>query len=506
MTAAPKASILLGIDVGTSGAKVVATDLEGRLVRSGTARYGTRVDADDGGAEQQADSWWEAITSVAPRVVAGDHVLGVAVTSQAPTLVPVDDEGRATGPALTWLDRRAVAEAREIAEIAPGHRNGADPFFGTAKLPWLLRHWPRVGARTHHVLSANGYVAARLTGRISLDDSTASLMQAFDESTGTFDERLRGRGLGIELLPPIMKTTDVIGAVTPRAAAATGIPAGTPVAAGAVDSVGSALEAGALEIGDPLVDMTGFSSATVLAVPAGTHVPGFIHERHCLPGVDLLITAQVTAGATVDWVNRLAGGGRDLREATTLLARPRPSRLTTVPSFAGERTPTWNTRARGVIDGVDLATDGEEIMLSVLEGNSMELADDVAELRARGFSVDRVLGTGGGAASAAWLQIKADVLGVPVLHPRVGHGAAQGASYLAGLAVGVHDQSSLRRFAADIDQEFTPDAELHARYESRRDHFSRVRELNRARTDQAATPAAAGENPHRTTIPTSEEH
>ncbi|MFE2943038.1 FGGY-family carbohydrate kinase [Streptomyces sp. NPDC059255] len=482
---APKASILLGIDIGTSGAKVVATDLKGRLVRSGTARYETEVDAEGGGAEQQAGSWWEAITSVAPEVVAGAHVLGVAVTSQSPTLVPVDEAGREVGPALTWLDRRAVAEAQEIAEIAPGHRNGADPFFGTAKLPWLLRHRPGIAARTHRVVSANGYIAARLTGRVTLDDSSASLMQAFDETTGTFDERLMGRGLGIELLPPIVPTTGLIGTVTPRAEAETGIPAGTLVAAGAVDSVGSALEAGALEVGDPLVDMTGFSSATVLAVAAGTHVPGFIHERHCLPGVDLLITAQVTAGATVDWVNRLVGGGLDLRDSATLLARRRPSRLTTVPSFAGERTPTWNTGARGVIDGVDLTTDGVEIMLSVLEGNAMALADDVAELRSRGFLVDRILGTGGGSASAAWLQIKSDVLGVPVLRPRVGHGAAQGASYLAGLAVGVHDPGALRHFAADIEQRFTPDPEAHARYERRREHFARVRELNRARTDEA---------------------
>lgn len=487
--AASGTAVLLGIDVGTSGVKVVASDLRGRLVRSQTARYGTRVDAEGGGAEQDAGSWWGAITSVAGGVVAGDRVLAVAVTSQSPTLVPVDDRGCEVGPALTWLDRRAVAEAQEIEQIAPGHRNGPDPFFGTAKLPWLLRNRPNIAARARHVVSANGYVSARLTGRASLDDSSASLMQGFDESAGAFDERLLGRGLGLELLPPIVATTEVVGVVTQQAAAETGIPAGTPVVAGGVDSVGSALEAGVLEVGGPLVEMTGFSSATMLAVPAGTRVPGFIHERHCVPGLDLLITAQVTAGATVDWVNRLVG--EDLRDSAALLARPRPSRLTTVPSFAGERTPTWNARARGVIDGVDLATDGVELMLSVLEGNALALADDVAELRARGFIVDRLLSTGGGSASAAWLQIKADVLGVPVLRPRVGHGAAQGASYLAGLAVGVHDLGELKHFASEIEHEFTPDAELHQRYDHRREHFSRVRELNRIRAQQVPPSAGA---------------
>ncbi|MEB3368885.1 xylulokinase [Saccharopolyspora mangrovi] len=477
--ASDRAEVLLGIDVGTSGVKVVATDREGRLVRSATARYDTQVDSDGRGSDQDAGSWWHAITSAAGDVVAEARVLAVAVTSQSPTLVPVDDRGREVGAALTWLDRQAVAEAAEIERIGPGHRNGPDPFFGTAKLPWLLRNRPEVAARAAHVVSANGYVTGRLTGRAALDDSSASLMQGFDESANAFDERLFGRGLGVELLPPIVATTDVIGTVTDQAAAETGIPAGVPVVAGGVDSVGSALEAGIVEVGGPLVEMTGFSSATMLAVPAGTHVPGFIHERHCVPGVDLLITAQVTAGATVDWVNRIAG--QDLRDSEALLARSRPSRLTTVPSFAGERTPTWNPRARGIIDGIDLAADGVELMLSVLEGNALALADDVAELRARGFAVDRLLSTGGGSASTAWLQIKADALGVPVLRPRGGHGAAQGASYLAGLAIGVHDVGELKQFAADIEHEFTPDAELHERYEHRRAHFSRVRELNRAR-------------------------
>ncbi|MFC7343924.1 xylulokinase [Saccharopolyspora griseoalba] len=472
-------SIVLGIDVGTSGVKVVATGLDGQLVRSETARYDTRVDVAGSGAEQDPGSWWSAITSATAAVVAEDRVLAVAATSQSPTLVPVDERGCSVGPALTWLDRRAGAEAAEIERTAPGHRNGPDPFFGTAKLPWLLRNRPSVAARARHVVSANGYVAGLLTGRAALDDSSASLMQGFDEAAGAFDERLLGRGLGIELLPQIVATTDVVGAVTSRAAAETGIPEGTPVVAGGVDSVGSALEAGVLEAGGPLVEMTGFSSATMLAVPSGTRVPGFIHERHCVPGLDLLITAQVTAGATVDWVNRLAG--QDLRDSAELLARQRPSRLTTVPSFAGERTPTWNAAARGIVDGLDLNTDGVELMLSVLEGNAMALADDVAELRARGFAVARLLSTGGGSASAAWLQIKSDVLGVPVQRPRVGHGAAQGASYLAGLAVGVHDLPDLKRFAADIEHEFAPDPELHERYALRREHFARVRELNRAR-------------------------
>jgi len=130
-------AILVGIDVGTSSIKVVATDQQGRLVGQAAAGYATTTER-GAGAEQNAADWITALMGILPGVVRGRRTLGVAVTSQAPTLVPTAVDGTDIGPALTWLDRRAVAEAARIQAIAPGTRNGADPFFGTAKLPWLL--------------------------------------------------------------------------------------------------------------------------------------------------------------------------------------------------------------------------------------------------------------------------------------------------------------------------------------------------------------------------------
>ena len=473
-------TILVGIDVGTSSVKVVATDLEGRLVAEASTRYPTTTDR-AGGAEQDAEAWWAAVSTITPTVVEDAAVAAVAVTSQAPTLVPVDADGSPTGPALTWLDRRATAEAGRIAELVPESRNGADPFFGTAKLPWLLRERPSVVQRTAHVLSANGFIVQRLTGAAALDDTSASLMQGFDEAADAFDERLLAADLGLHLLPPIVRATTVVGTVTADAARVTGLPAGTPVIAGAIDSVGSALEAGALAAGDPLVEMTGFSSVTILAAPAGVRVPGFIHARHAIPGVDLLITAQVTAGATVDWMNSL-DTTTDLRDSDAVLARHRPSRLTMIPSLAGERTPSWNMNARGIIDGIDLATDGTELMLAVMEGNALALATDVQSLRDHGYTIDRMLGTGGGSTSPAWLQIKADALGIPVLRPASGHGAAQGASYLAGLAVGVHASvESLRAFSVGIEAEYAPDADRHSAYVTKLARYRELAALNTSR-------------------------
>ncbi|GAA4768695.1 xylulokinase [Microbacterium gilvum] len=467
--------LLLGIDVGTTSVKVVATDAAGRLVREGALRYPTTTDA-EGGAEQDAGEWWRALREIAPRVVGGDEVSAVAVTSQAPTLVPVAADGVDVGPALTWLDRRAQSDAATVAALAAG-RNGADAFFGTAKLPWLRRERPGVAHAAHRVVSANGYIVARLSGAIALDDSSASLMQGFDEASSSFPERLAEVAGG--LLPEIVPSTAVVGTVGAGAAAATGITEGAAVVAGAIDAVGSALEAGVLAPGGPLIEMTGFSSVSMLAVPTGTTVPGFIHARHCVPGTDLLIAAQVTAGATVDWVNSLDQAA-DLREDPRLAARPRPSRLTFATSLAGERTPTWNPRARGIVDGIDLAADGVELMLAALEGNALALAGDVDAFGAHGYPVTGVLATGGGARSDLWLQIKADALGVPVHRAERGHGAAQGASYLAGAGVGAYRIEDVVS-GAGIERTFVPDADRHAGYRRKLAWAARLAELNAER-------------------------
>lgn len=469
--------VLLGLDIGTSGAKGVITDLQGRRLAEATGRYSTTTEGV--GAEQDAEDWWRAIVSLVPGLIAGHEVLGLAVTSQAPTLVTVDGDGSPTGPALTWLDRRSEVEAKEIAEHVPESRNGADPFFGTAKLLWLDRHRSKIVTESAQVLSANGFITRRLSGCAVLDDSTASLMQGFDESVSDFPAELRRRVPALQLLPEILPSRDIVGQVSQNAATTLGLRQGTPVIAGGIDAVGAALEAGALTSGDPMVDMTGFSSVTVLPVPRGTRVPGLIHARHCLADTDLLITAQVTAGATIDWVNGLSAGV-DLRSDAELSARSRPGRLVMVPSLAGERTPTWNAQARGIIDGIDLSTDGFDLMIAAMEGNALALADSLQTLAKHGFAAPRILSTGGGAASHTWMQIKADVLGMPIERPESGHGAAQGAAALAGLAVGVYSSvEDLRATVLPVEASYRPDPGRHAQYRSSMARYRRLAGLNR---------------------------
>lgn len=461
--------ILVGIDVGTTGLKAVALDGDGRLLRERAERYPTRMCGT--GAEQDAESWWRAACAVLPQVVAGRPVAGVAVTCQAPTLVAVDRAGRATGPALTWVDRRAAGEANEIAQLLAGaQRNPADPFFGTSKVLWAQRR-TRYLDEAEAVLGANGFVVRRLTGMSTLDESTAGMLQGWD---GGFAPELAGAGVRVDLLPEAVACTAVIGEVTPEAAAATGIPAGTPVAAGGIDSVGAALEAGVLGPEDAPAEMTGFSTVAMRAVPRGTHVPGLIHTRHCFPDVDLVLAAQNSTGSAVDWLRRITGVDP---ARSGVLPRTRPGRLLLVPSFAGDRTPTWSTRSRAAIVGLDLACEPGDLLLALFEATAMALRECLEKMFSDDASPRSLRCIGGGANSADWLQIKADVLGRPVEVPEGGHGAAVGAGLLAGLAVGHFTGTGpLRRRAEPARTRLLPEPDRHRAYTRRLPRFLALRD------------------------------
>jgi xylulokinase len=525
----------VGIDVGTTGLKAVVLDAGARPLRSHAVRYPTRLAGL--GAEQDPAAWWQAARAALREVLApGEPVAAVAVTSQGPTLVALDDAGEPTGPALTWIDRRATAEAREVAMALAGAgaadragRNGSDPYFGTSKLLW----WSRRGGldRAAAVLCANSYLAFRLTGATSFEESTAGFFTGWD---GAFDPALRDLGVPVELLGDAVPCTTLIGTVTPGAAAATGLPVGTPVAAGGIDAVGAALEAGLLHPGDGVAEMTGFSTVSMQPVPRGTTVPGMIHTRHCVPGTDLLLTAQVSTGALVDWLARLTGhASADLLDAEVPpiptsdadtpggsgepgrpgepsqpgepgrsgepsqpgepgrsgepgrpggASRPgeagRPGRVGLLPSFAGERTPTWDPAARGALVGLDLDVTPGDLLLAVFEGTALALRADleaVAAALAGGSPAGGgaaaggpLLALGGGARSRHWPQVKADVLGREVRVPASGHGAAFGAALLAGVACGRWATfDDLPPVSQQISASYRPDPARHAAYSRR---------------------------------------
>jgi xylulokinase len=454
----------IGIDVGTTGLKAVAVSAGGELLREKTVRYPTRLAGL--GAEQDARAWWNAATEALPEVVGDEPVSGVAVTCQAPTLVCVDANVEPLGAALTWIDRRAGDEAMELAAATQPTRNPPDPYFATAKLLWLARNRPEEIERASSVLCANGFIVGRLTGEFSFDETTAGLFQGWN---GNFDPALPNL-VPLELLPEARPAMEVAGEVSRAAAEATGLPEGTPVVHGGIDAVGAALEAGIFGAGDGLVEMTGFSTVVITASERGTRVPGMIHTRHGVGDDDLILAAMVTTGAVTDWGMRLTGFENPAAFDANVSEKipERPGRLLMVPALAGERTPTWDATARGAIVGLDLDVDAADLALAIYEGTALGLGDNFGRLQEVLGNLSPVRSVGGGSKSESWTRIKADVRGVPVTVPRLGHGAAAGAAMLAGMATGLWpDEESARALVAEEGRTFEPDPEMTRKYAER---------------------------------------
>ena len=464
----------IGIDAGTTGLKAVAVNPDGEIVRERTVRYPTRLAGL--GAEQDARAWWRAATDALPEVVAGEPVSGVAVTCQAPTLVCVDGGVEPLGPALTWIDRRALRETQEVSAATRPTRNPSDPYFATGKLLWLARNRPEEIEKARAVLCVNGFLVARLTGEFTLDETTAGLFQGWD---GEFDPALPGL-VPLDLLPRVRPAVQIAGEVSGAAAVATGLPEGTPVAHGGIDAVGAALEAGIFGPGDGLVEMTGFSTVAITAAERGTRVPGMIHTRHGVGGNDLILAAMVTAGAVTDWGVKLTGlenpAGFDANASEKI--GERPGRLLMVPAFAGERTPTWDVTARGAVVGLDLDVDAGDLAVAIYEGTALGLGDNFGRLQEVLGDLSPVLSVGGGSKSEGWTLIKADVLGVPVTVPRLGHGAAAGAAMLAGLATGLWpDEASVKDLSNTEGRTFEPDPRMTAKYAGRLELYKNLQSL-----------------------------
>ena len=484
---------LLGIDIGTTSVKAVVCDGRGAILGQASQEYRTAYPQPTW-AEQDPDDWWHAVCLVIPQALQAaeskpERIAGIGVSGQAPAAVAVDPAGAVLHPALIWLDRRSEPQSAWIRDqgiepvVTALNGGRADPFFLAPKLMWLKEHAPEVYRRAHAVLQVNGFVVQRLTGVFCMDVSQAPLTSLYDAKAGVFSSTLADAlGLDLELLPRVAGCAEVVGSVTTQAAQATGLIAGTPVVAGMCDGTAAAVEAGLLADGDA-VEMTGHS--TVLLVCSAVPYLGreLLPLVHGIPGRYLAVGALVASGAALRWF-RDELGESERREAAIqgidpfeLLSRaaasspPGANRLVFLPYLFGERSPIWDSAARGVFFGLSLDTRRADLIRAIMEGAAFGLRHNVEAAQAAGFTLTGLSCVGGGARSAVWNQIKADVLGLPVRVLRRSAGAPLGDALVAGVGCGMFaDLREALSHVVETAHEYAPNPLNRERY----DQFYRI--------------------------------
>ena len=478
--------LLLGIDVGTTAAKAVLFSLDGRLQSLGQAEY-PLYHVRPNWVEQSPDDWWIAVCAAIQTALHGvqdgaARVVGVAVSSQAPTLLPLDQTGTPLRRALIWMDRRADGEVKHFVNSIGAETvyqitgNRADSFFLAPKILWFKNNEPELLARTHQFVQCNGYIAYRLSGAYSLDTVHAALLGLRDHQTGEWSPELLDLcGVNPQQFPPILPGHEQIGEVTVSAAQETGLLPGTAVFVGTVDGSAAALEAGAVQSGIA-AEMTGTSTVVLMPTTSPITDPALISMPHAAPGLHLLLGATVASGACLRWFRDQFGAaevqtaeqqGLDAFDLLTQQAAEvaAGSNLIFLPYIMGERSPIWHTEARGVFFGLSLSTPRAALIRAILEGTSYALRHNVEVAQAAGMTVNEIRSVGGGAKSPLWCQIKADVLGIPVALPQTSVGAPFGDALLVGLGAGLYDDlQTVVQNAVSIRARYEPDTQQHEHY------------------------------------------
>lgn len=444
-------SYFLGIDVSTTATKALLTDAAGRVVAVAASEYPYDTPRPLW-SEQDPQLWWTGAcaaiqAALAQAGVTGSEVAAVGLTGQMHGLVLLDAAGQVLRPSILWNDQRTAAQCDDIrarvgrARLIQLTGNDALTGFTAPKILWVRDNEPEVYARARHILLPKDYVRYRLAEVYAMDvaDGAGTLLVDLRRRDWS-DEVLAALDLPRAWLPPLFEGPQVTGQVTTEAAAATGLRAGTPIVAGGGDQSAQGVGVGAVRAG--IVALTLGTSGVVFAASSTPVIEpdGRLHAFcHAVPGRWHMMGVMLSAAGSLRWHRDTFAPGQSF-DALVAPAADVPSGsegLLFLPYLTGERTPHPDPLARGAFVGLTVRHTLPHLTRAVLEGVACGLRDSFELMQAAGLPpVEQVRVSGGGARSALWRQILANVLNVSLVTVNTTEGAAYGAALLAGVGVG----------------------------------------------------------------------
>lgn len=473
----------LGIDLGTSGVKAILLSEEGEVIAS----HGEPLQVNRPHplwSEQDPASWWRA-TDAAVLALGQKHSLSnvraVGLTGQMHGATLLDKQQNILRPAILWNDGRSAQECRELEASVPNSRqitgNLMMPGFTAPKLKWVAKHEPGVFAQIDKVLLPKDYLRWKMSGVFASDMSDAAGTMWLDVGLRDWsDELLAATGLNRSHMPTLFEGSQITGELLASIAQRWHMPV-VPVVAGGGDNAAGAVGVGLYRSGQAMLSLG--TSGVYFAVSDGflSNPESAVHSFcHALPNTWHLMSVMLSAASCLDWVAKLTG----LSSVAELLkevesSAPAEAPLWFLPYLSGERTPHNNPEAKGAFWGLTHEHQRADLCRAVLEGVGFALADGMDVLHATGLKPQRITLIGGGARSAYWRQMLADISGQTLEYRTGGDvGPALGAARLAQIAL--HPSTPLAELLPELplEQVHKPDA---ARYESYQERRRIFREL-----------------------------
>lgn len=444
---------LLGLDISTTGAKALIIDAQGAVVGSHTTPQPISAPYPLWSEQNPAD-WWAGMTASIQAVLAetgidSGAILAVGLTGQMHGLVLLDAAGKVLRPSILWNDQRTQAQCDEMTEKIGFERlieltgNRALTGFTAPKILWVRQNEPEVYQRAAHVLLPKDYIRFMLTSEYATDLAGAagtSLLNVAERRWSS--EVLDALEIPAAWMPPVHEGPQVTGTISAAGAEATGLKAGTPVVGGGGDQAAGAVGMGAVE--PRIIGLTVGTSGVVFA-PLGRYAyepEGRLHAFcHAVPGQWHFMGVMLSAAGSLQWYRDTLAPNTDFNAllAEAIDVPPGSEGLLFLPYLTGERTPHPDPLARGAFVGLTARHTRAHMTRAVLEGVAFGLKDSFTLIEQVGLAEDIELRvSGGGAKSAVWRQILADVLGAPLVGVSTTEGAAFGAALLAAVGADLY--------------------------------------------------------------------
>ncbi|MBP1934579.1 xylulokinase [Ammoniphilus resinae] len=471
--------LLAGIDIGTTGLKVSFYTDHGELVDRTYREYALSMPF-KGWVEFDPKLWWSHVCNGLQEVfsrgkVKAEEVKGIGITCTN-SLIIMDAEQNILRPAIMQLDHRATAQVEQLTvEFGhewifekTGNRIASGAFWGPTLL-WLKQHEPHIFERIRYFLAPTSFLTFCLTGEYSIDHSRASSTMLYNIFDRRWDSELcQAFSLHPEELPPIYSSSEVIGFVHSEAAARTGLKPGTPVIAGAMDTIGAWVGLGVEASSGALI----MGTVCRICVENDKLDLRFMNTVCDEASPPISMTPINSAGISMKWIKKLlfsdcpATGLYDEMDRMAESIHRGAEGLMYVPYLTGERSPIWDPHASGSFFGLELRHDKAHLIRAVLEGVGFALAQNDGILKEEcGINPTYLYAGGGGARSRLWMQIISDILGKRLLIPAELETETKGAAMLAGWGIGLFpDLASLRKKWIKVERQVIPNPDAHSFY------------------------------------------
>ena len=476
----------IGIDLGTSAMKLLLMDAAGKIYNTVTKEYPLEF-PQPGWSQQAPEDWKKALFSGLPELLKGfdaSSVAGIGCGGQMHGLVVLDEDDNVIRPAILWNDGRTAKQVDYLNHVIGKERlsaltaNIAFAGFTAPKLLWMRENEPENFSRIAKIMLPKDYINYILTGIHACDYSDASGMLLLDVAHKCWSrEMLEICGVSEEQMPRLFESFAVIGTVKEAVAAALGIPGTVRVCAGAGDNAAAAVGTGVVGEGGCNISLGTSGTVFISSQKFGVDPNNALHAFAHADGGWHLMGCMLSAASCNKWLleDIFKTGDYAAEQAPVTEDRLGQNHVFFLPYLMGERSPINDTNARGTFIGMTMDTSRADMVQAVLEGVAFAIRDSVEVARSLGITVNTSKICGGGARSALWKRIFANVLNAELEVPVSEQGPGMGGAMLAMVACGEYEnvQSCCEKLCA-VAATVKPEPELVAKYEARYRQFKKI--------------------------------